>query len=81
MRVLVTGGAGFIGSHVVDKLLSAGHEPFVLDDMSTGKAENLPQGVPVSRGDIRDGGFVAKVFEQLRPEAVCHLAAQVSVSR
>jgi len=81
MRVLVTGGAGFIGSHVVDELLRRGHEPSVLDDMSSGKRENLTHNIPVFEGDIRDAAFTARCFEQTRPEAVCHMAAQVSVSR
>ena len=46
MKILVTGGAGFIGSHVVDALLAAGHAPAVLDDLSSGSRENLPPGVP-----------------------------------
>lgn len=81
MRVLVTGGAGFIGSHVVDELRRRGHEPSVLDDLSSGKQENLPQGVPLFEADIRDGNRLQQVFDEAKPEAVCHLAAQVSVSR
>jgi UDP-glucose 4-epimerase len=81
MRVLVTGGAGFIGSHVVDELLARGHEPAVFDDLSSGKRCNVPDGVRLFEGDLRDGGRVAQVFDELRPDAVCHLAAQVSVSR
>jgi len=81
MRVLVTGGAGFIGSHIVDRLRSAGHEPAVLDDLSTGSRDNLPADVPLHVADIRDAAAVAAVFAATRPEAVCHQAAQMSVSR
>ena len=81
MRVLVTGGAGFIGSHVVDALLAAGHEPHVLDNLSSGQRENLPQGVPLSEVDIRDTPALSAAFDEARPEAICHHAAQVSVAR
>ena len=81
MRVLVTGGAGFIGSHIVDALRAAGHAVAVLDDLSTGCRENLPADVPVHVADIADAAAVAAVFAAERPEAVCHQAAQMSVSR
>jgi UDP-glucose 4-epimerase len=81
MRVLVTGGAGFIGSHIVQKLLDRGHEPFVVDDLSTGKRENVPAGVPLFEVDICDGPSLAAVFESTAPDWVCHQAAQLSVSR
>ena len=81
MKILVTGGAGFIGSHVVEALLAAGHAPAVLDDLSSGLAENLPAGVPLHVADIADPDAVERVFAAVRPEAVCHQAAQMSVSR
>ncbi|HUQ69315.1 MAG TPA: NAD-dependent epimerase/dehydratase family protein [Planctomycetaceae bacterium] len=81
MRILITGGAGFIGSHIVDACLSADHEPFVIDDLSSGLRENLPPGVPLFVADICDGDRVAACFEEVRPDAVCHQAAQISVSR
>ncbi len=81
MRVLVTGGAGFIGSHIVDELLSAGHEPLVVDDFSSGRRANVPPGVPCIEADIRDRLALASAFNEARPEAVCHHAAQVSVGR
>lgn len=81
MRVLVSGGAGFIGSHIVDGLLSNGHHPFVVDDFSTGDRRNLPNEVPVFDVDICDGDRLASVFDEVRPDWVCHQAAQMSVSR
>ncbi|BCV25988.1 NAD-dependent epimerase/dehydratase family protein [Gelria sp. Kuro-4] len=81
MRVLVTGGAGFIGSHVVEACLAAGHEVAVVDDLSGGKKENLPAGVPIFQVDVADAAAVEKAFESARPEAVIHEAAQISVSR
>ncbi len=81
MKVLVTGGAGFIGSHIVDALLAAGHTVAVLDDLSSGSADNLPPGVPLHAADIVDTAAVQRVFAAERPDAVCHQAAQMSVSR
>lgn len=81
MRVLVTGGAGFIGSHVVDLLLERGHEVAVIDNLETGSADNVPSGVVLHEVDIRDEARVAAVFDAFRPEGVCHQAAQMSVSR
>lgn len=81
MRVLVTGGGGFIGSHIVDQLLQSGHEPFVVDDLSSGDGENLPESVPLFEVDIRDHEELSRVFDQVRPHWVCHQAAQMSVSR
>jgi UDP-glucose 4-epimerase len=85
MRVLVTGGAGFIGSNLVDALIEHGHEVAVLDDFSTGKEENLEaaarDGAIVRRADIRDAGAVAGVVDEVRPQVIFHLAAQVDVRR
>ncbi|MEV4072753.1 NAD-dependent epimerase/dehydratase family protein [Nonomuraea fuscirosea] len=85
MRVLVTGGAGFIGSNLVDRLLADGHEVHVVDDLSTGKRENLAGAAGQDRFtlhemDIRDPALVALATE-LQPEVVCHLAAQISVRK
>lgn len=80
MRVMVTGGAGFIGSHVAEALVAAGHEVSVLDDLSTGKRANLPAKANFVEIDIRDGAAVDSVFATLRPEVVTHQAAQTSVS-
>lgn len=79
MRVLVTGGAGFIGSNLVHALLSSGHEVGVIDDLSTGKPENLHPSAWLRTLDILDERFPAAVAEYA-PEAVVHLAAQPSVA-
>jgi UDP-glucose 4-epimerase len=77
MRAVVTGGAGFIGSHVVDALLARWDEVHVLDDFSRGTRENVPEGVHVHEADIRsDSG---RVFDEVRPELCFHLAAQADV--
>src|SRR5712691_9522587 len=76
MRAVVTGGAGFIGSHVVDALLGRGDEVHVLDDLSRGARERVAAGAELHVGDIRDPDAV---FDAVRPEAVFHLAAQADV--
>jgi len=81
MKILVTGGAGFIGSHIVDGLLSAGHAVAVIDDLSSGSRDNLPATVPLHVVDIVDTAAVAGVIAAEKPDAVCHQAAQMSVSR
>ena len=77
MRAIVTGGAGFIGSHVVEALLERGDEVVVLDSLATGKRENVPDGVPVREADIRNDADA--VFADVRPEVCFHLAAQADV--
>lgn len=81
MRILITGGAGFIGSHIVDACLAVGHAPAVVDDLSSGSPRNLPASVPLYQVDIRDRTALARVFDEFQPEAVSHQAAQMSVSR
>jgi UDP-glucose 4-epimerase len=78
VRTLVTGGAGFIGSSLVHVLLAAGHDVGVIDDLSTGKAENLVEGVWFEQLDILDPALPQAVAE-FAPDAVVHLAAQASV--
>ena len=83
MRALVTGGAGFIGSNLVDALVDRGDEVAVLDDLSSGKESNLERalgnGVALHRGDIRNADDVQAAFEAFKPELVFHLAAQIDV--
>ena len=79
MRVLLTGGAGFIGSHAAEALLDRGHEVAIIDDLSSGKRENVPEGAIFYEADIRTG--CSGVFRSFRPEALCHQAAQMDVRR
>ncbi|MDH5673958.1 MAG: SDR family NAD(P)-dependent oxidoreductase [Myxococcales bacterium] len=80
MRILVTGGAGFIGSHVADDLIQAGHQVLVVDDFSTGRRENLPEAAAFEQIDIRDGEAVIAVSKDFGPQCICHQAAQTSVA-
>ena len=79
MTVLVTGGAGYIGSHMVLALLDAGHQPVILDDFSTGHEQLLPNGVPVFRGDVADAALVAEICNSYDIDAVAHFAASIVV--
>ncbi len=80
MKVLVTGGAGFIGSHVVDHALAAGHEVLVLDDLSSGRRDNLDPRAQLHVLDVRSRE-AAELIESERPDAIFHLAAQMDVRR
>jgi UDP-glucose 4-epimerase len=80
MRALVTGGAGFIGSNIVDALIADGHEVEVLDDLSSGRASNVAKGVTLHEVDLRSGAAVERVVAEFRPDVVCHQAAQTSVA-
>lgn len=75
MRVLVTGGAGFIGSHVAEALVAQGHDVLILDDLSGGFAGNIPRGAEFVEGSITDETLVAALFESKRFDYVYHLAA------
>ncbi len=79
MRILVTGGAGFIGSHICDRLLSLGQHVAIVDNLSTGKRENLPTEAVFYEIDIRDKGL-DKVFEEEKPQIVIHEAAHANVT-
>jgi UDP-glucose 4-epimerase len=81
MRVIVTGGAGFIGSHVVEALLSKKVEVAVIDNLSTGHLKNLPTDVQLYQVDLRDREKVIDVFREFRPACVSHQAAQASVKQ
>jgi UDP-glucose 4-epimerase len=80
-RALVTGGAGFIGSHLVDRLLAAGHPVCVVDDLSTGSATNIQSGAQFEQLDICDPDSVRDVVAGFRPDVVFHAAAQTDVRR
>ena len=81
MKVIVTGGCGFIGSHIVDKLLGGGYEVIVLDNLSTGKKERLNPKAKLIVADIRDGAQILDIFLKEKPEMVIHTAAQVMLRR
>jgi UDP-glucose 4-epimerase len=81
VRILVSGGAGFIGSHVVDAYVAAGHEVAVIDNFSTGREANVNGAAAVHRVDLRDQPLVEKVVSTFQPEVVNHHAAQSEVPR
>jgi UDP-glucose 4-epimerase len=78
MRIVITGGAGFIASHVADAYVAAGHEVTILDDLSSGKRENVPKGARFEHCDIRSPE-AARVIESVRPDVLNHHAAQMNV--
>lgn len=78
MRILVTGGAGFIGSHCADAFIQAGHNVIITDNLLTGKRDNIPTGSRFIKMDIRQDGL-REIFKNEMPECICHHAAQVSV--
>ena len=85
MKAVVTGGAGFIGSNLVDALLERGDEVVIVDNLTTGKRENIEQalanGARLVEADIRDGQALADLFEEVRPDVVFHFAAQIDVRK
>ncbi|WP_262268575.1 UDP-glucose 4-epimerase GalE [Microvirga yunnanensis] len=79
MNVLVTGGAGYIGGHMVLALLDAGHNPIVFDNLSTGFRWSVPEGVPLVVGDVGDYELVLRTLQQHRIDAIAHFAAKLIV--
>jgi UDP-glucose 4-epimerase len=80
VKILVTGGAGFIGSHLVDRFLRDGHKVTVVDNLSTGFEENVNPKARFFRADIRSA-VIDKIFERTKPDALCHHAAQIDVRK
>lgn len=80
MKILVTGGAGFIGSHLADRLVQEGHETVVVDDLSTGSRRNLNRAATFYKRDVQ-GSWLEGVFRKERPVVLIHLAAQMNVRR
>ncbi|MBI5831045.1 MAG: NAD-dependent epimerase/dehydratase family protein [Armatimonadetes bacterium] len=79
MRALVTGGAGFIGSHICEQLIARGDEVHILDDLSNGKLANVAPGATLHEGSLCDAEFTAATVAAVKPDVIFHLAAQVSV--
>jgi UDP-glucose 4-epimerase len=79
MKVLLTGGAGFIGSWVGQALIDNGNEIFIIDDLSTGKIQNIPKDANFVKADIKDRDRLEKIFKDFKPEVVNHHAAQMNV--
>jgi UDP-glucose 4-epimerase len=81
MKILVTGGAGFIGSHVADALIKEGHNVIILDNLSTGQKQNLNQKADFIQADITDFEKVSEIFQKHKPEIIFHFAAQMDVRK
>jgi len=81
MRVLVTGGAGFIGSHLTDAFLNRGDEVSVIDDLSAGSAARLDDRAVLYKQSIIHAEQLAALVEEIGPELICHLAAQIDVRK
>ncbi len=79
MKILVTGGAGFIGSHVADGYRAAGHEVAVVDDLSRGSRDNLSPGTAFYQADIRDWAALEEILRKEKPDVINHHAAQIDV--
>jgi UDP-glucose 4-epimerase len=79
MRVIVTGGAGFIGSHLADAFVARGDDVTVIDDLSAGRASRLDERVVLHKASVTDAHLLGQVIDSVRPELICHLAAQIDV--
>lgn len=81
MRIIVTGGAGFIGSHVVDELIKRGHEVIIIDNLSAGKEENINLKADFYKEDLCNYEKIKEIFEKYNPEIIYHLAAHINVRK
>jgi UDP-glucose 4-epimerase len=81
MKIVVTGGAGFIASHIVDALIEGGHQVLIIDDVSTGKWENVNSRAAFERCDIRDEAAIDRIFFDFKPDLVDHHAAQIDIRK
>jgi len=81
MKILVTGGAGFIGSWVAELLIRDGHHVLILDDISSGKEENIPKDAEFIREDIKNHESLDRIFNDFKPEVINHHAAQINVRK
>lgn len=81
MKILVTGGAGFVGSHITDTLIEKGHEVLIIDNLSTGQEENVNKNARFIKADINDFETVENIFSKEKPEIIYHLAAQIDVRK
>lgn len=81
MKILITGGAGFIGSHIADLLISKNHRVIIIDNLSTGKIENLNPRARFYKTDLCDENKIKEIFKKEMPEVVYHLAAQINVRK
>ena len=79
MRIIVTGGAGFIGSHLVDAFLARGDDLTVLDDFSGGRLARLDKRAALRKVSVTDAASLADVIGSVKPAVICHLAAQIDV--
>ena len=81
MKILVTGGAGFIGSWVAEAYIEDGNEVLIIDNLSTGNLNNVPSSAEFIKGDIRDSSVLKAAFSEFTPDIINHHAAQIDVRK